>query len=90
MRMLAHPRFRAAFDFLAIRLAGSDSHAADVEYWRELQASGEGAQAVASGSGPRAPRFDGDGDGATEDDPDSPAPQRRRRRRRRPATSGQG
>lgn len=90
MRMLAHPRFRAAFDFLAIRLAGSDSHAADVEYWRELQASGEGVQAVASGSGPRAPRFDEDGHGATEDDPDSPAPQRRRRRRRRPATSGQG
>ena len=37
-RLLAHPRFRAAFDFLALRLAASDEHAADVAFWREAQA----------------------------------------------------
>jgi poly(A) polymerase len=36
-RLLTHPRFRAAFDFLVLRLAASDEHAADVEFWREAQ-----------------------------------------------------
>ena len=36
-RLLSHPRFRAAFDFLELRLAASDSHAGDVAYWREAQ-----------------------------------------------------
>ncbi|MEH6420950.1 polynucleotide adenylyltransferase PcnB [Pseudomonas sp. CGJS7] len=37
-RLLSHPRFRAAFDFLALRVAASDEHAADVAFWREAQA----------------------------------------------------
>ena len=36
-RLLAHPRFRAAFDFLELRLAASDEHAEDVAFWREAQ-----------------------------------------------------
>src|SRR5690606_37574161 len=36
-RLLAHPRFRAAVDFLELRLAASDSHAEDVAFWREAQ-----------------------------------------------------
>ncbi|HZH44958.1 MAG TPA: polynucleotide adenylyltransferase PcnB [Lysobacter sp.] len=36
-RLLAHPRFRAAFDFLTLRLAASDEHGADVAFWREAQ-----------------------------------------------------
>jgi len=36
-RLLAHPRFRSAFDFLELRLAASDTHAADVGFWREAQ-----------------------------------------------------
>ena len=36
-RLLSHPRFRAAFDFLELRLAASDSHADDVAFWREAQ-----------------------------------------------------
>ena len=37
LRMLSHPRFRAAFDFLQVRQAGSDEHAADIAFWREAQ-----------------------------------------------------
>jgi poly(A) polymerase len=36
-RLLAHPRFRAAFDFLVLRMSASDEHAADVDFWREAQ-----------------------------------------------------
>ena len=95
-RMLAHPRFRAAFDFLAIRLAGSDSHAHDVEFWREVQQQGEGDLAASLGPNAR-PRGDagpdavGAHDGPGPDDPDNHgSPRRRRRPRRRPATGGQG
>src|SRR3546814_9174223 len=34
MRTLAHPRFRAAFDFLALRQVASDEHAEDIEIGR--------------------------------------------------------
>ncbi len=37
LRLLEHPRFRAAFDFLVVRLAASAEHAADVEFWRVAQ-----------------------------------------------------
>lgn len=36
-RLLAHPRFRAAYDFLVLRLAASTGHAEDVTFWREAQ-----------------------------------------------------
>src|SRR5690606_27195828 len=37
MRTLAHPRFRAAFDFLVVRQSASDEHAEDIAFWREAQ-----------------------------------------------------
>ncbi|MGO4781848.1 polynucleotide adenylyltransferase PcnB, partial [Lysobacter sp. 2RAB21] len=37
-RLLSHPRFRAAFDFLALRMAASEVHASDVVFWRVAQA----------------------------------------------------
>jgi poly(A) polymerase len=70
-RLLAHPRFRAAYDFLVLRLAASDEHAADVEFWRELQAqagdpaAGDPLHEAEAGAG---------GEAA--------APRKRRRRRR--------
>lgn len=71
-RLLAHPRFRAAYDFLVLRLAASDSHAADVEFWREAQhSSGDELSANLEAA---AAEGDDDLDGA---------PRRRRRRRRR-------
>ncbi|NLA69218.1 MAG: polynucleotide adenylyltransferase PcnB [Gammaproteobacteria bacterium] len=69
MRMLAHPRFRAAFDFLQVRQAGSDEHAEDIAFWREAQLDPD--MAIAH-SGPT----------AGEESPGAP---RRRRRRRPPA-----
>ncbi len=37
LRLLEHPRFHAAFDFLVLRLEASSEHASDVEFWRALQ-----------------------------------------------------
>ena len=65
MRMLSHPRFRAAFDFLQVRQAGSDEHADDIAFWREAQLDPDLAIAHS----------------APEDAGEDPAPRRRRRRR---------
>ena len=78
-RLLAHPRFRAAYDFLVLRQAASDSHAADVEFWKQAQqASGDelsaNLEATAAGGG----------------DPGEDAPPQRRRRRRRRASAAAG
>lgn len=75
-RLLAHPRFRAAYDFLTLRLAASNEHAEDVEFWREAQhqpgdtlAAQLDGQAMADSAG---------------------EPRRRRRpRRRSPAAAGE-
>ena len=66
-RFLAHPRFRAAYDFLKLRERASPAHAADVAYWTEQQA----------GVSPHAPGME-EGDEGGEEQPRSP---RRRRRR---------
>ncbi|MGY0611433.1 MULTISPECIES: polynucleotide adenylyltransferase PcnB [unclassified Luteimonas] len=75
MRMIAHPRFRAAFDFLQVRQAGSDEHAEDIAFWREAQLDPDMAIA-------HSPLDDVEGDG--DDAQRTP----RRRRRRRPVTTG--
>ncbi|MFC4728612.1 polynucleotide adenylyltransferase PcnB, partial [Coralloluteibacterium thermophilus] len=36
-RLLSHPRFRAAFDFLEMRVAAAPELAEDVAFWREAQ-----------------------------------------------------
>ena len=70
-RLLAHPRFRAAFDFLVLRTHASDEHAGDVAFWRDVQSQpGEVVAAQLEAQAIEA----GEGD----------APRRRRRRRRRP------
>ncbi len=75
-RLLSHPRFRAAFDLWHCALAASDSHADDVEFWRQAQAtSGDELSAslvAASAAGE-----------------DEEAPARRRRRRRRVPAAGE-
>ena len=76
-RLLAHPRFRAAFDFLELRLVASDSHADDVAFWREAQQ--HPAEAVAQQDAADE-AFDAEGEGA--------APRKRRRRRRKPTDAG--
>ena len=78
MRTLAHPRFRAAFDFLMLRQSASDGHAEDVAFWREAQADPDNAIAV---------HPPGDGEGESEGDASAPR-KRRRRRRRQEANAG--
>jgi poly(A) polymerase len=74
-RLLAHPRFRAAFDFLVLRLAASDEHADDVAFWREVQDK-PGDELAAQL----------DAHVAHEDA--AQAPRKRRRRRRAPPANG--
>lgn len=72
MRILAHPRFRAAYDFLVLRQSASDEHAEDVAFWRQAQEDPDLAIAAHPPG----------------DDEVGPAPRRRRRRRRRPSSDG--
>ena len=76
-RLLAHPRFRAAFDFLALRLAASSEHADDVAFWRDVQEQPGDVLAAQLDAQPEVP------DDATG------APHKRRRRRRGPATAAE-
>jgi poly(A) polymerase len=73
-RLLAHPRFRAAFDFLMLREVASPEHADDVAFWREAQSDPANAGLVES-------RED-------EDEAGAPRPRRRRRRRRDDSQAG--
>jgi poly(A) polymerase len=85
VRMLSHPRFRAAYDFLQLRLAASDSHAADVTFWAEAQRDPDHAIALS-------PAIDSASDDSVGAD-DGHAPSNghpRRRRRRRPGRPGGG
>jgi poly(A) polymerase len=77
-RLLAHPRFRAAFDFLELRANGNPEIAEDVAFWREAQTDPEHAAQMLEAV--RAHEAEG-GDGA--------APRRRRRRRRTGSDSPQ-
>ena len=36
-RLLTHPRFRAAYDFLLLRSEAAQQHADDVEVWTQAQ-----------------------------------------------------
>ena len=77
-RLLAHPRFRAAFDFLNLRLAASNEHADDVAFWREAQTQPGDALAVQLDA--HSPAAEAGANGA---------PRRRRRRRGGSAASGE-
>ncbi len=68
IRLLSHPRFRAAYDFLQLRQVASETHAEDVAFWAEAQRDPDHAVALATA--------------AAEDEADSSAPRQRRRRRR--------
>jgi poly(A) polymerase len=74
MRLLAHPRFRAAFDFLELRALGNPEIADDVAFWREAQTATP-EHLVEAIEASRAQDDEAGGD---------PARPRRRRRRRRP------
>ena len=52
MRLLAHPRFRAAYDFLLLRLTASSEHAEDVAFWRAAQTQSSEELSAALGVAP--------------------------------------
>jgi poly(A) polymerase len=74
-RLLAHPRFRAAFDFLELRLSGAPEVAEDVAFWREAQIESPELLAERLGSS-KPPRGEGE--------PSAAMPPKKRRRRRKP------
>jgi len=69
-RLIAHPRFRAAYDFLLLRMTASNEHLEDVTFWREAQMQ-SGAELAA--------QLDAQPEAGVED---SAEPRKRRRRRR--------
>ncbi len=75
-RLLAHPRFRAAYDFLALRTIEQPELVGPLQFWTEAQTmSHEGlAERLA-----HPPRTAAEGETTAKDD----APKRRRRRRRK-------
>lgn len=79
VRTLAHPRFRAAFDFLVLRQSASDGHAEDIAFWREAQHDPDNAIAAHPDVVVES-EAEGEGDSAG-------APRKRRRRRRAPAAN---
>lgn len=77
-RTLAHPRFRAAFDFLVLRGTASAEHAEDIAFWRETQQQSSHDQDSAQDELAAEVLVEGD------------EPSRRRRRRRRGAPTALG
>jgi poly(A) polymerase len=80
-RLLAHPRFRAAFDFLELRLSGNPEIADDVAFWREAQLQSPEHLAEALGPSHLA------GVEMIASDIVHEAPKKRRRRRRVPGAA---
>jgi poly(A) polymerase len=80
MRLLAHPRFRAAFDFLVLRQFASDEHGDEVAFWRDAQTQPID-QVLAADPG------QGSGDSGAPPTDETDPPRKRRRRRRRPVAS---
>jgi poly(A) polymerase len=88
-RLLSHPRFRAAFDFLELRASGTPEVADDVVFWREAQL--QAPEQLAERLDPKSPRRDHDEDQADDSgEADAAAPRKRRRRRRKPGGGGEG
>ncbi|TNJ34977.1 polynucleotide adenylyltransferase PcnB [Arenimonas terrae] len=90
-RLLSHPRFRAAFDFLELRASAAPDVVDDLAFWREAQAQApEQLSERLESKAPRRVRAEGDSDADTSaEDAPAGAPRKRRRRRRKPG-GGEG
>ncbi|MDQ7996772.1 MAG: polynucleotide adenylyltransferase PcnB [Luteibacter sp.] len=80
-RLMSHPRFRAAFDFLLLRAPESDGMRELGEWWAHAQQLPPEMLAAALGGG---------GVPVHEPSTSSSAPARKRRRRRKPTGRGKG
>jgi poly(A) polymerase len=75
LRLLAHPRFRAAYDFLLLRAASGEVSEELASWWTDIQAVSEEERISRVEQRP-----------AGEGEPSRAGPRRRRRRRRAPRT----
>ena len=89
-RLLAHPRFRAAFDFLELRASAAPDVADDLAFWREAQAQApeQLASRLSPKTLPRGAHDEVDGEPGEAGDDDDRGPRRRPRRRRRKPAGG--
>lgn len=85
-RTLAHPRFRAAFDFLELRAKVAPELAADLLFWRDAQEQAPERIAGIGGDSPDALDAMVVGEGGDE----GSTPRRRRRRRPRGGSAPAG
>jgi poly(A) polymerase len=76
LRLLEHPRFRAAYDFLLLRAASGDADPALAEWWTHIQTVSPDERIALVEQNTDAPKSAA-----------SPNPKRRRRRRTRPAAT---
>jgi poly(A) polymerase len=83
-RLLAHPRFRAAYDFLVLRTIEQPELAGPVQFWTEAQAMSHEGLAERLAHPPRATESDAAANG------DAPKRRRRRRRKRHASASDSG
>jgi poly(A) polymerase len=82
-RLLSHPRFRAAYDFLLLRSSESPALMELAEWWTSAQTMDP--QALAKVFVPQAPSTE---DGSTVEGAPKKRRARRRRRKARPASEG--
>lgn len=88
-RLLSHPRFRAAFDFLELRQIAEPGLAEDVAFWREAQSLHPEQLSERLGPPRRGPRKAAPAPDEVAAEEAAAAPKRRRkRRRRRPGGAG--
>jgi poly(A) polymerase len=93
-RLLTHPRFRAAYDFLLLRAAEGPEIAELGEWWTQVQGMSAEQLTAHTHAASEHPvsdadaRFDAGTDAGSQVAAESMPPTRRRRRRRNPAGSG--
>ena len=85
-RLLAHPRFRAAYDFLLLRAAEGESLAALGQWWTQAQTLPHDALAAQLSTHDGGPLIGG-ADTAPPEASIATPPARKRRRRRKPAAA---
>jgi poly(A) polymerase len=77
LRLLNHPRFRAAYDFLLLRAAAGEINAELAQWWTDIQSASADERIARVETNAEGPRTASAG----------PRRRRRRRRRRPPAAS---
>ena len=83
VRLLAHPRFRAAYDFLVLRAKSDDTLVESADWWTQAQQLDPAALDDHLGAPPSS-------QASTDASDDDAAPKKRRRRRRRKPAAATG